>query len=79
MFGKLLAVALVSVLAWAVLARSSSGAERPGTYTVQAGDTLWTIAAAHSSGDVREEIWNLEQRNHLTGGLIRPGQKLVVP
>jgi LysM repeat protein len=79
MFGKLLAVALVSVLAWAALARSSSGADRPGTYTVRAGDTLWTIASAHSSGDVREEIWKLERRNHLAGGLIRPGQKLIVP
>jgi LysM repeat protein len=79
MFGKILAIALVSVLAWAVLARSSSGAGTPVTYTVKPGDTLWAIAAKHSSGDVREEIWQLEHRNHLSGGLITPGQKLVLP
>lgn len=79
MFGKLLAVALVSVLAWAALARTSSGAGRPVVYTVKPGDTLWSIASAHASGDPRSEIYALRKRNHLDGGLLVPGQKLVVP
>jgi LysM repeat protein len=79
MFGKLLSVALVAVLAWAVLVHTSSGAGRPVTYTVKPGDTLWSIAAAHASGDPRSEIYKLQRRNHLTSGVLVPGQKLVVP
>jgi LysM repeat protein len=42
-------------------------------------DTLWSIAARSGAGDVREAVWKLEQRNHLSSAAIRPGQKLVLP
>jgi LysM repeat protein len=46
---------------------------------VQPYDTLWTIAASHYSGDVREAIWEIQRANHLAGATIRPGQRLVLP
>ena len=48
-------------------------------YRVRAGDTLWAIAAAHYGGDPREGVYRLEQRNHLVGTLVQPGQRLVLP
>jgi LysM repeat protein len=47
--------------------------------TVRAGDTLWTIASAHYAGDPREGVWKLQQRNHLGGDTLSPGQRLVLP
>ena len=46
---------------------------------MRAGDTLWTIAAAHYGGDPREGVWRLEDRNHLDGSVVRPGEQLVLP
>ena len=48
-------------------------------HTVRSGDTLWTIASSHYGGDPREAVYRLEDRNHLAGALVRPGQKLVLP
>jgi LysM repeat protein len=60
-------------------ARPTSGAAPETRYVVQAGDTLWGIAEAHYDGDPREAVWKIERRNRLSGGTIRPGQKLVLP
>jgi nucleoid-associated protein YgaU len=46
---------------------------------VQAYDTLWTIAAGHYGGDVRDAVWQIQNANHLAGAGIRPGQMLVLP
>jgi LysM repeat protein len=46
---------------------------------VRAGDTLWSIAASHLAGDPRKGIWELQQRNHLAGTTITPGQMLRIP
>jgi LysM repeat protein len=46
---------------------------------VRPADTLWSIAARYYDGDPREGVWQLQQRNHLTGTLVRPGQRLVLP
>jgi LysM repeat protein len=48
-------------------------------YLVKPTDTLWSIAAAHYAGDPREGIWKLQQRNHLHGTTLVPGQRLVLP
>ena len=79
MFARIIAVALVVLVAWAVLARTSEGAGPERSYVVRPGDTLWTIAAANYAGDPRAGIWEIRERNGLAGSLIQPGQRLVLP
>jgi LysM repeat protein len=79
MFGKLVILLLGAALLVGVVARSSHGAGPERTYVVRPGDTLWTIAERTYGGDVREGVWNLEQRNHLASATIAPGEKLVLP
>ncbi len=79
MFGKILLLAALALIAWAMLARASQGAGPTVRYTVKPGDTLWTIAVRHYAGDPRDGIWKIERRNHLSGALISPGQKLLLP
>ena len=79
MFGKLVVVALLAVIAVGLAARSTHGAGPERTYVVRPTDTLWSIAARTYAGDTREGVWRLEQRNHLTATTLRPGEKLVLP
>jgi nucleoid-associated protein YgaU len=79
MFGKLLILLCAAALAVGLAAHGSSGAGPKRTYVVRAGDTLWTVAEHMYSGDPREGVWKLEQRNHLGGATIVPGEKLVLP
>ena len=60
-------------------ARGSSGAGPKRTYVVRPGDTLWSVAERTYSGDPRQGVWELQQRNHLASATIVPGEKLVVP
>ncbi|CAN5250480.1 hypothetical protein BH18ACT12_BH18ACT12_19680 [soil metagenome] len=79
MFPRLLVLLLAVSLLVGILARPSGGAERPVHYVVQPTDTLWSIATRHYAGDPREGIWKLQQRNHLEGTTLVPGQRLVLP
>ncbi len=80
MFAKVLLVSLAALVVWGVVARASSGAGPERVYIVKPHDTLWSIAVRTSSGvDPRDAIWRLEQRNHLAGATIVPGEHLVVP
>lgn len=80
MFVRIIAVTfLVLVLAWSVLARSSEGAGAGQPYRVQAGDTLWSIAASHYGGDPRRGVWAIQRENELGGSALTPGQVLVLP
>ena len=78
MFGKLIMMALVAVVAFSVV-RSSHGAGREQRYVVKPTDTLWSIASSHYAGDPREGVWKLRHRNHLAGATVRAGQTLVLP
>lgn len=54
------------------------------TYTVQAGDTVWTIADKYMNlqdgvKDKRELVFNIRQANGLKSCLIYAGQKLIIP
>lgn len=51
------------------------------TVTVQPGDTLWSIAAAHAapSSDVQEVVDRISDANHLQSGAIQPGEHLRIP
>ena len=79
MFGKLAILICAAALAVGLAAHSSSGAGPKRTYIVRPGDTLWSVAQRAYSGDPREGVWKLEQRNHLASATISPSEKLVVP
>jgi hypothetical protein len=51
------------------------------TVVVRPGDTLWSIAAAHSAAnvDVQDTIDQITQVNHLSTAGIMPGERLSVP
>ncbi len=55
--------------------------ERSTYVTVRSGDTLWTIASAHtsSSGDVEAMIDRITVVNHLGNAPIYPGERLRIP
>ena len=79
MFGKILMLAALVLIAWAFLARASQGAGPTIRYTVKPGDTLWSIATSRYAGDPRDAIYRIDKRNHLRGSVIVPGQTLVLP
>jgi LysM repeat protein len=79
MFGKIILLAALALIAWAMVARASQGAGPTVRYTVKPGDTLWSIAVNHYAGDPRDGIWKVEHRNHLSGAVIQPGERLVLP
>ena len=62
-------------------ATSNTAAFSERTYVVRSGDTLWSITrGAYPGGhDLRELVFTVEQRNHLAGADIRPGEKLTLP
>lgn len=70
---------LVMVLAWSVLTRVSEATGTPQPYRVQAGDTLWSIAADHYDGDPRQGVWVIRRENGLGGSTLTPGQVLLLP
>lgn len=51
------------------------------TVSVQPGETLWSIAAAHTGadGDVQETIDRISSVNHLRGVALQPGEHLRIP
>jgi len=55
-------------------------AQRYVTVTVHPGDTLWSIASAHTGdSDVQESIDRITEANHLGGATLQPGQHLRIP
>ena len=79
MFGRIILIAAVALVLWALFARETGAVGPERHYRVQGGDTLWSIAVSHSAGDPREGVWELRQRNRLSGTTIQPGQRLVLP
>ncbi len=50
------------------------------TYTVQSGDTLWSIAqSVYSNGSLWTRIWNANKATVANPNLIFTGQTLVIP
>ncbi len=46
---------------------------------VAPGDTVWSIATSHYSGDPRPHIEAILTANHLRTPLLRPGEALLLP
>jgi len=78
-FGRVVIVLLAAVLLWAVLARDTGAGPKPRFHTVEAGETLWSIAGESYAGDPRKGVWLLRERNGLDGATIVPGQRLILP
>ncbi|MFN8053495.1 MAG: LysM peptidoglycan-binding domain-containing protein [Acidimicrobiales bacterium] len=73
-----LVVAAVASLVSAALPASGASSPVPTTYSVGAGDTLWSIATALGvDGDRREVVALLADANG--GTTVHPGQRLVIP
>lgn len=77
-----LAAAFLVVAYWSAPAQSAAHAGVPGsatTVTVQAGDTLWSIAGRIAPArDPRAVVDELVSRNHLGGAALAPGQVLRI-
>ncbi len=58
----------------------AASAQRYTTVTVSPGDTLWSIAAAHSgTTDIQETIDRITEANHLGAATLQPGEHLRIP
>jgi LysM repeat protein len=79
MFARILVLALLVAVVWAVVARASTAAGPEQPYVVEPGDTLWSIAAERYGGDPRGAIWKIEQRNGLGGRALVAGQTIYLP
>lgn len=62
-----------------VVPRPSSGAGSEERYVVRTGDTLWTLAAGRYTGDPREGVWRIRERNGLGATALQPGTVLYLP
>ena len=76
---RTLLLAGLALVVWSVVARPSGAHGPKVVYRVQPYDTLWSIAAGHYGGDVRNAIWEIQSANHLDGTAISPGERLVLP
>ena len=72
---------MVTVPALSSVHLYAATAQRYATVTVQPGDTLWSIAASHTSasGDVQATIDRISATNHLQASMLQPGETLRIP
>ena len=76
----LLAGVLLGPVAGAVAGPRHVRAPATRTYVVEAGDTLWAIAARMQPGaDPRPLIAQIQQVNGVDAGSLAPGRSLVIP
>jgi LysM repeat protein len=73
--------AMVTVPALSSMQLHAAAPQHYATVVVHPGDTLWSIASAHtaSTSDVQDTIDRITEVNHLTTASIEPGQRLRVP
>lgn len=79
-FGVLVALVLV-LLGGRAVAGAPDDPIPVDTYTVQSGESLWTIAVAYTapSEDVRDTVDELVVLNGLDDGGLRAGRQILVP
>ncbi len=79
-FALALLGALLGLGSQAVVAIQQRPSEPVWSHVVQPGETLWQLArSASPDRDPREVVDRLIEANHLDGGIIIPGQRLVLP
>lgn len=84
--GRVLAVALV-LAGVAIVAPQAIATEEAGdpvavnTYTVGAGETLWSIASTltQAGEDVRDTIAHIQELNAMSGTALAAGAQIAVP
>jgi LysM repeat protein len=76
---------LIFVAVWAGVRVAHAG-EDASVYTghrvvVQAGDTLWNLAAREygARANLRQAVWQIERANGLQSGAVQPGQRVTLP
>ena len=69
---------LALLLASVRLAYGSGGGHQDRV-VVGAGDSLWTIAESHYTGDPRSRVDAIMAVNHLSSPNLTPGQSLLLP
>lgn len=80
-----LALLLAVVCAVFLMIGGPAEADAPGpspiAHVVESGDTLWNIAAAYATpgSDVRRVIHDIRTLSGISGGIIVPGQVLLIP
>lgn len=76
-----LALALVFLLLLAQRVHAGDTAVPTVSYRVVSGDTLWDLAdeRTESGEDVRSTVRSIQRVNDLDGGLITPGQIILLP
>jgi LysM repeat protein len=72
---------MVTVPALSSMQLHAAAPQHYATVVVRPGDTLWSIASAHtaSTNDVQDTIDRITEVNHLSSASIAPGQRLRVP
>jgi predicted Zn-dependent protease len=72
---------MVSLPALSSMRLYAASAQHYTTVTVRPGDTLWNIAAAHTSaaGNLQETVDRISEVNHLGAGSLQPGDHLRIP
>lgn len=72
---------MVALPAFSSMHLYAASAQRYASVTVAPGDTLWSIAAAHTgpNADVQETIDRITQANRLHATLLQPGEHLRIP
>ena len=76
-----LALALVFLLLLAQRVDAGAGALPTESHRVVTGDTLWDLADERTEPgeDVRSVVRLIQRLNDLDGGMITPGQVILVP
>ena len=78
-------LSLTVVMAAGFASQSGAGQDVASTapsyeiVVVAPGETLWSVAAAYTSGDVQEMVNDIRETNNLTGFDLQAGQRLRVP
>lgn len=79
-FLAVLLTGMVPLGGWATATLTGGSPEPVQVVEVQAGDTLYEIAAdVAAPGQVREMVYRIQELNSLPGAQISEGQRLAVP